>query len=405
MKNSPGAVLSWIIFGILAVSLIMPGIITLSTRPGGYNPRLVDLLFPLIPVSFAFFGALIISRQPGNRIGLLMLLPALSLFPLVDAYLAPFIAGLKPLPQPPSAAFLVILWFSNWNWTLFVFPAIFIMLLFPTGRPLSRRWGWLAHVGIGLAALLPIFATFSQSLSPGAGNAAWSYPNPIGFLEAEWLEPVLAPFFFIFPAWIILCVISLYVRFRHARTVEREQIKWLFFAAAVFAACYVPTFFGSTFSDTESFWNFLFALGMFAFPAAIAIAILRYRLYDIELIIRRTLQYTLLTGLLSLVYFGGVALLQAVIGGQSSPVVVVLTTLTIAALFNPLRRRIQEFIDRRFYRQKYDAEKALAEFAAAARSETDLAQLSTRLTDTVQETLQPEYAGLWLFSLKKGSER
>jgi hypothetical protein len=137
-----------------------------------------------------------------------------------------------------------------------------------------------------------------------------------------------------------------------------------------------------------------------ALPFTLTIAILRYRLFEIDLIIRRTLQYSLLTALLSLVYFGGVALLQAllsVVGGQrSSPVVIVLTTLAIAALFNPLRRRLQDFIDRRFYRQKYNAERALADFAAAARSETDLAQLSIQLTHTIQETLQPYEVMLWL---------
>jgi hypothetical protein len=133
---------------------------------------------------------------------------------------------------------------------------------------------------------------------------------------------------------------------------------------------------------------------------SLAVAILRYRLWDIDLLIRRTLQYSLLSGLLALAYFGGVVVLQGILGpltGQAdSPLVAVLTTLGVAALFNPLRTRIQDFIDRRFYRQKVDAEKALAAFAAAARSETDMAQLSARLTGTIEETLQPERVNLWL---------
>jgi hypothetical protein len=140
------------------------------------------------------------------------------------------------------------------------------------------------------------------------------------------------------------------------------------------------------------------------FPFLITRSILRYRLWDIDLVIRRTLVYTVLTGLLSIFYFGSVALLQGLLtaaGVPSSAAVIVVTTLAIAALFNPLRRRIQDFIDRRFYRQKYDTEKALAEFAAAARSETDLDQLSNHLTNTVRQTLQPEQVSLWL---KPGGE-
>jgi hypothetical protein len=134
-------------------------------------------------------------------------------------------------------------------------------------------------------------------------------------------------------------------------------------------------------------------------PLCLGIAITRFRLFDIYIIVRRTLVYTILTVLLGLVYFGGVTLLQRLFtatSGQSSPAALVISTLLIAALFNPLRHRIQGFIDQRFYRRKYDAEKALADFAATARSETDLAQLSARLAGTVQEALQPEQVSLWL---------
>jgi hypothetical protein len=153
-------------------------------------------------------------------------------------------------------------------------------------------------------------------------------------------------------------------------------------------------------------------LAVLLIPLTLTNSIIRYRLWDIDVIIRRTLVYSLLTGLLTLIYFSGVALLQGIltadrarltagedaVSDPPSAVVIVITTLAIAALFNPLRRRVQDFIDRRFYRQKYDAEKALAEFAAAASRETDLEQLSARLTGTVQETLQPEQLSLWMIS-------
>jgi hypothetical protein len=194
--------------------------------------------------------------------------------------------------------------------------------------------------------------------------------------------------------FILGCQVYRYLRISTRE--EKQQTKW-FLMGFVFALAL--DFVSEALGEYNPYHSEV-GLAIFAFvPLGLGVAILRYRLWDIDLIIRRTMQYTLLTGLLSLVYFGGVALLQAalaVIGGQSSAVVIVVTTLAIAALFNPLRRRIQDFIDRRFYRQKYDAEQALADFAAAARAETDLAQLSGRLTFTVQQTLMPERLSLWL---------
>jgi hypothetical protein len=189
--------------------------------------------------------------------------------------------------------------------------------------------------------------------------------------------------------------------------VERQQIKWLLFACGLFAAIYVSGSF-----RTEEYNRFnevvdalLFLLAMPMIPVAIGIAILRYRLWDIDVIIRRTMVYGALTATLALVFFGGVALLQQVFGRitgiESSPIAIVLSTLAIAALFAPLRRRIQDFIDRRFYRQKYNAEQALADFAATARNETDLEALTGKLVEVVSQTTQPEQVSLWLRVGKK----
>ncbi len=180
------------------------------------------------------------------------------------------------------------------------------------------------------------------------------------------------------------------------------EIKWLLFAGAFFVVFYALTFF---LTDPNDEWlsngvhNLLFTLTILAFPVSIAIAIFRYRLYDIDIIIRKTLQYTVVTALLALIYFGSVLLLQRLfsdVTGEQSPLVLVVSTLLIAALFAPLRRRVQDGIDRRFYRKKYDAQQVLAAFARTARDETDMDALLAELERVIQETLQPEGVKVWL---------
>ena len=226
MKNNNKPVFAWIFFGLTAASVTAAVIFDFSTRPAGDNFALGEMLgvimTPFMPLSFAFVGALIISRQPRNVIGWLMMLPGVSLFMLVDVFLRPYLNGLLPPPESPSPIFLLILWFSNWNWLLLVFPLMFIMVLFPTGRPLTPRWRWLIYFGVGLMTLFILFITFADSLAPGAGGVDWVLANPIGFLDVEWIEYMLAPFLVGLPIWVILCVVSLLIRFRRARGVERE---------------------------------------------------------------------------------------------------------------------------------------------------------------------------------------
>jgi hypothetical protein len=192
-------------------------------------------------------------------------------------------------------------------------------------------------------------------------------------------------------------IVSLGVRLRRSRAAERQQLKWLVYDAAL-VGLIAPFFLG-----VESL-TLGAVLGVFAYasiPVATGVAILKYNLYDIDVVINRTLVYGSLTAMLALVYFGGVATIQAIFralsGQEHQPqIAVVISTLVIAALFNPLRRRIQSFIDRRFYRRKYDAAKTLEAFSAKLRSETDLDALSDDLTSVVRETMQPAHVSLWL---------
>jgi hypothetical protein len=396
-KDKRNAIFAWIFFGLIFATNLV-AIVYYLTRPVGEGVPLYQLMFPLVPVLFALVGALITSRQPGNMIGLVMMLPGLSFAFFLEA-VAPYTSGYYPPPSTHSIWFLIVLWFSNWDWLLLVLPVVFIMLLFPTGRLLSPRWKWVVYLGLWIVAALVFLITFSEELAPNVEPIPWSVPNPIGFIKPGWFDVISAPYLVLFPIWILLCAVSLFLRFRRARGVEREQIKWLFYAGAIFVVFYMPAFIGNTYSQAENFLNLLLPIGMSTLPIAIAIAILRYRLYDIDLIIRKTLQYALLTGLLVLVYFGSVVLLQSLVenlsGGQSA-LAIVLSTLTIAALFNPMRTRVQDFIDRRFYRKKYDAEQALAQFAATARDEVDIDKLTSALLGVVEETMQSESLSLWL---------
>jgi len=227
----------------------------------------------------------------------------------------------------------------------------------------------------------------------------WSITNPIGFIPDDFVETLIGPFAVGLISVTILSFASIFVRYRRAGLVERQQIKWLLYACALFAGFYIAGLINQI-SDAPGILGDIrkmtLNLTFIALPAAIAIAILRYRLWDIDLIIRRTLQYSLL----ALVYFGSVVLGQrfagALTGEPNSPLVLVVSTLLMAALFSPLRLRVQDFIDRRFYRSKYDALQTLAAFTQTAWDETRLEALEPALLRAVQDSLQPEQAWLWL---------
>jgi hypothetical protein len=196
---------------------------------------------------------------------------------------------------------------------------------------------------------------------------------------------------------------SLVVRFRRAGGRERQQLKWLTYAGVVFIVIFVRSIFVPQTVRASEIWPLVSLVLLVtvypSIPAAVGVAILRHRLYDIDIIINRTLVYGSLTVMLVALYFGGIVMLQkafVVLAGEKSTLAVVASTLLIAALFTPLRRRIQSFIDRRFYRRKYDARKTLEAFSAHLRDETDLQALRGDLEGVVRETMQPAHVSLWL---------
>jgi hypothetical protein len=297
---------------------------------------------------------------------------------------------------------LFLVWLTSWSWLWLIFPLLLIVQLFPGGRPLSPRWRLLAYATVGWSLLFVLVVTLSKvytTIEPPLVELV----NPYGLLNFRQLEILIGVVWI--PGLLLLTglsTVALGLRFRRAGPVERGQIKWLLYACGLFAAVYIlGGLLGVAGEATPGgqIYNFFFGLTVLAIPAAIGVAILRYRLFDIEIIIRRTLVYGVLTLLLGATYLLSIFALQALfvrLTGQERALAVVASTLAIAALFGPLRNRVQRGIDRRFFRRKYNAQQVLAHFAARAQREAELDAISADLLATVQESLEPEQVTLWL---------
>jgi hypothetical protein len=355
--------------------------------------------------AFAVVGALLVIRRPTNAVGWILSAVGLMVSTIFGAG-SGYATYVMATRGRPDALAVLGAWAANCLWfVMLALALIYLPLLFPDGRLLSRRWLSAAVLGgIGtLGFVIPgaLVDTIPVNQVPGRGIA-----NPIGIEGLGQLEdlPIFGAVEGLFLVAAFGAVVSVVVRFRRSRGVERQQMKWFAYAIVVLIGGSVLT--GGIADVTGVGWlggsSFVLSLiGLMCLPIAVGIAILRYRLYEIDLIINRTLVYGPLTATLALVYFGGVATTQLVFRAltdqqQQPQLAVVVSTLVIAALFNPLRRRIQTFIDRRFYRRKYDARKTLEAFTAKLRDETDLQALSGELTRVVEETMQPAHVSLWL---------
>ena len=402
MGSNRKLIFAWIFFVITLLMIVIRLAIQVIQLIGISSLHWVDQdlgFSAMVGLIFSMMGMLIITRLPDNRVGWLMMIIAVGAVNPVWVILA----SLPTIPTILTPRLWIILWLNYWIWIPVIFPILLIPFHFPTGRTPSRRWNWVNWLAMGLALFFILIAAFQTRLGPE--NGEWSLPNPTGFIPDDVVNPATTVIFLGLVTVALSSVLSLFVRYWRAQEIERQQIKWLLYAGALFAVIYSVTGLNSDSSlPLIGLLNVLGDLSLLAIPIAIAIAILRYRLYDIDILIRRTMQYSLLTGLLVMVYFGSVVLLQGLFStfdGQTSPLVIVISTLMIAALFNPLRRYLQNLIDRRFYRHKYDAERVLSQFAATARDEVDQESLTAALVDVVHETIQPEQASLWLISRRE----
>jgi hypothetical protein len=253
-----------------------------------------------------------------------------------------------------------------------------------------------------IALLIVIFVVFVTASpewqDPTTGT---TFPNPLGLnvMPTDMtFEAIQVPWTVALVSTSALCVLAVLVRYRRSGIVEREQLKWFMYASAIFITLYALAGLLFIGVDNPGWVGVLLSIAFTLFPVSIGIAILRYRLFDINVIIRRTLVYSVLTALLALIYFGGVVLLQQLTRSltETSDLAIVVSTLIIAALFFPLRRRVQSAIDRRFYRRKYDAARTLAAFGVTVRDEVELDKLTSELLNVVNQTMQPASVSLWL---------
>ena len=399
MSTRSASWLAWSLWG-LSLTLTISALLLLALNLSHPNTHIFDgwLDSTLNAVFFSSVGAIVASRRPENPVGWLLGLYALaqstSLFSGQYAIYA-LLARPDSLPAGEAMA-----WISSWLLPIIIGFSVFYILLFPTGRLPSRRWRWVTWLTVAFI----LAGVISGAFSPGPVDGLGSIRNPLGI---EGFPNVFTGILYTVVALVLLVAAasSVFVRLRRATGVERQQIKWFAYAAAATVVGLVVAYVIPEVIDVPLWFErigYAILLSLIpAIPISIGIAILRYRLYDIDVIINRTLVYGSLTAMLLAVYFGSVtatqALLRTLTGQEQLPqLVVVASTLVIAALFNPLRRRIQSFIDRSFYRSRYDAAKTLEGFSKKLRDETDLEALNGELVRVVAETMQPAHVSLWL---------
>ena len=386
---------------IMFCALIVWGTVLSADSPGPLEyddtPAIVAI-YIVLSVMYTTLGALIASRHPRNIIGWMFCWSGLAIPAGACAQLyADYVIYNEPGAGPAGD---VAAWASSWLFPggLFATP-LFLMFLFPTGKPATRVWRWVCW--FGLAILVMGFTT--TALLPGKIEPAeFGINNPFATSGAlgELIKTLSTAGQASLPLWFLLGIAALVDRRRRAKGDERQQIRWFVYAATLMAVSFGICFAWAAagFQVLADIFFVIGAIALAGIPLASGLAILKYRLYEIDVVINRTLVYALLTAILAGAYIALVFAFQAVLAPftAESDLAIAASTLAVAALFRPLRVRVQAFIDHRFYRRKFDAQRTLDEFSAHLRDEVDLAALSTRLQAVVSQTMQPSHVSLWM---------
>jgi len=399
MSERAASRLAWSLCGV-CVALTAAGtvfsILNWSQPREGEFSAQFDLLLAISLVAFPVVGALVASRHPENSIGWLFCAVGVpfGLSGVAHGW------GVYALFVEPGAlpGADVAAWLANWLFLppLFAIPPLLFML-FPDGRPLTRRWWpavWLVVIGVCVT-------TLGSALAPGRLDEPpfTRVENPMGVEGAgAAMEAASAVGFIVLFFAILFGAAALVLRFRRAHGDERQQLKWFASAGSLFALACVLALTPFMPGDSDALPQLLILLAFAAIPVAAGVAILKYRLYDIDLVVRRTLVYATLTGTLVVAYLAGVLLLQLALGPltEDNDLAIAGSTLAAAALFRPARARIQEVVDRRFFRRRYDATRTIESFGARLRNEVELDALASDLRRVVSDTMQPAHVSVWL---------
>jgi hypothetical protein len=397
----PSTLLAWTVWATTIAALVFALVFGLGEHGGPIDVRDISLFtaVTVFIVAFSTVGALVASRAPGNAVGWIMCWAGAG-YAIASASLTYADSRLEA-GTGFSTFGEVVVWVGGWAWIMGAGPAAtLLLLLFPDGKLPTRRFRPVALLAI--AGILALFA--SIAFDPGPIPDYESVTNPAGIRGAGSLLKAVGD---VGGLALIISVVaslaSIVIRYRRAAPEVRQQLKWLTYAAGLVGLALVAGILAEALISSADVAgdvsNLLTTLSLSAIPVAIGIAIMKHRLYDIDLIINRTLVYGGLTALLASTYFGIVVLLQGAIPAASdSDLTIAGSTLAVAALFRPLRARLQGFIDRRFYRRKFDAQRTLESFSSHLRDDVDLDHLRADLLGVVRETMQPEHASLWLRS-------
>src|SRR5215212_2607048 len=399
MSYRGAAALAWLLCTVSLALVVLGLLVTVlgsSMALTFYWTKWRDQAILLVAIIGApLLGGLIASHRPRNPYGWLWC--GLGLGAALWMFAQTYYTFAMTVGVGSLLARNLVLFVGAWvGWVVVVTLIPCVLLLFPDGKLPSRRWRFLMWPVVAAGAVYLISGLFASGLSPFAPTFN---PFAVGGVIGDVITGIRDVGMRVFLIAVIPAALSLVFRFRRAGGTERQQIKWLAYAAVLFGSIISIGVLGyeDLFSRTLS--TLLVAVGFAGLYIAVGVAILRHHLYAIDVVINRTLVYGSLTAVLAAVYLGGVLVLQyafRALTGEESQFAVVASTLIIAALFIPLRRRIQGFIDRRFYRRKYDARKTLEAFSAKLRNQTDLDALRNDLVGVVRETMQPAHVSLWL---------